>query len=60
MVYKKSSDLTNVELKQYISTLENEFEAIKAKIKVLCEELKQVENAYGEATNEINIRKTIF
>ena len=60
MVYKKSSDLTNAELKQYISTLENEFEAIKAKIKVLCEELKQVENAYGEATNEINIRKTIF
>ena len=60
MEFKKSTDLTNIELKQYITSLENEFEAIKAKMKVLCDELKEVETAYNEAQSEIKIRKTIF
>ena len=41
-------------------TLENEFEATKAKIRSLCEELEKIESAYNSAQNEIKLRKTVF
>lgn len=60
MTEKNCSDLSNSEIKEYILTLENEFEAIKAKIKVLCGELEAIESAYDKAQNEIKMRKTVF
>lgn len=52
--------MSNVEIKQYLLTLENEFEAKKAKVKEMCEELKEIEEEYIKAQNEMNLRKTVF
>jgi len=60
MEIKNCSELTNSEIKEYVMTLENEFEAIKAKIRLLCEDLEKIESAYNSAQNEIKLRKTIF
>jgi hypothetical protein len=60
MEKKNCSELSNTELKEYIMSLENEFEAEKAKITKMCEALKEIESAYLAAQNEINLRKTIF
>lgn len=60
MEIKNCSELSNSEIKEYIMSLENEFEAVKAKIKVLCEELEKIEAAYNSAQNEIKLRKTVF
>lgn len=60
MEVKNCSELTNAELKTYSMSLENEFEAVKAKIKVLCEQLEEIEKEYNIAQNEMKIRKTIF
>lgn len=60
METKKCSELSNSEIKEYLLTLENEFEAKKTKLREICEELKEIENAYTDAQNEIKIRKTIF
>lgn len=60
METKNCSEMSNAEIKQHMMTLENEFEAKKAKIKELCEELKKLEDEYIKAQNEINLRKTIF
>ena len=60
MESRKCSDMSNVEIKQYLLTLENEFEAKKAKVKEMCEELKEIEEEYIKAQNEMNLRKTVF
>lgn len=60
MERKKCADLNNSEIREYIMSLENEYEAKKAKIKLMCEELIEIENAYNEAQNEMKIRKTVF
>jgi hypothetical protein len=60
MERKKCADLNNSEIREYVMSLENEYEAKKAKIKLMCEELIEIENAYNEAQNEIKIRKTVF
>ena len=60
MVEKNCSELSNSEIKEYIMTLENEFEATKAKIKVLCKELEAIESAFEKAQTEINLRKVVF
>lgn len=60
MERKKCTDLNNSEIREYVMSLENEYEAKKAKIKLMCEELIEIENAYNEAQNEIKIRKTVF
>lgn len=60
MEIKNCSELSNSEIKEYVMSLENEFEAIKAKIRSLCEELEKIESAYNSAQNEIKLRKTVF
>lgn len=60
MESRKCSDMSNVEIKQYLLTLENEFEAKKTKVKEMCEELKEIEEEYIKAQNEMNLRKTVF
>ena len=60
MEVKDCSELTNSELKLYIQSLEDEFSAVKAKIKSLCEDMEKIEAQYELAQNEINLRKTIF
>ncbi len=54
------SEMNNSELKEYAIKLENEFNAKKAKIKEMCEELKAIEIAFGKVQTELNIRKTIY
>lgn len=60
MEVKNCAELSNSEIKEYIESLNNEFEATKAKIKELCEHLTEIEHAYEKAQTEINLRRTIF
>lgn len=60
MEVKNCSELNNMELKEYLISMENEFEAKKAKIKEICEELKEIEAQYNKAQNEMKIRRTIY
>ena len=60
MEFKKCSELTNSELKLYIQSLTDEFEAKKAKLAEICKEMEELEAQYNSAQNEINLRKTIF
>lgn len=60
MEKKKCSELNNMELKEYSISIENEFEAKKAKLQELCEELADLEDVYNEIQNEMKIRRTIY
>lgn len=60
METKNCAELSNAEIKEYIMSLENEFETKKAKIKEICKELEEIEHAYNAAQTEMKIRKTIF
>ena len=48
MEFKNPSELSNSELKLYMLSMENEFEAIKAQIAKLCTSLEEVDNEYKE------------
>ena len=50
--------MSNNELKLYKLALENEYEAIKAKINTLEEELDKLDREYVKAENEEKIRRT--
>ena len=52
--------MTNNELKLYKLSLENEYEALKAKISLLEEELDKLDREYIKAENEEKIRMNIF
>ena len=54
------SEMSNSEIKIYMETLTNEYEAKKAKIIALCKELGQLENDYQNAERELKIRKNIY
>ena len=60
MVQKDCKNMTNNELKLYKLSLENEYEAVKAKIMALEEELDKLDREYGKAENEEKIRRTAF
>lgn len=49
--------MSNNELKLYKLSLENEYEAIKAKISALEEELDKLDRAYIKIENEEKIRR---
>jgi len=52
--------MSNNELKLYKLALENEYEAIKAKITALEEQLDELDREYIKAENEEKIRRTSF
>ena len=56
MIHKNVKELSNSELNVYKSELTNEFEALKAKIDRLCEQLQSVEREYNKADLELKIR----
>lgn len=60
MVQKNCKNLSNNELKLYKLSLENEYEAVKAKIAKLEEELDKLDREYEKAENEEKIRRTAF
>lgn len=60
MVPKNCKNLSNSELKLYKLTLENEYEAIKAKIADLEKQLDDLDREYARAENEEKIRRTNF
>lgn len=60
MVQKDCKNLSNNELKLYKLSLENEYEAVKAKIMALEEELDKLDREYEKAENEEKIRRTAF
>ena len=60
MVQKDCKNLSNNELKLYKLSLENEYEAVKAKIAKLEEELDKLDREYEKAENEEKIRRTAF
>ncbi len=52
--------MSNNELKLYKLALENEYEAVKAKIAALEEQLDELDREYNKAENEEKIRRTAF
>lgn len=60
METKNIKELSNAELNIYKMELSNEFEAIKSKINLLCNELQKVESTYKKVENEEKIRSKIF
>lgn len=52
--------MSNNEIKLYKLALENEYEAIKAKITALEEQLDNLDREYIKAENEEKIRRTSF
>lgn len=52
--------MSNSELKLYKLNLENEYEAVKAKIAKLEERLDELDREYTKAENEEKIRRTMF
>ena len=60
MVPKDCKKMTNNELKLYKLSLENEYEAVKAKIANLEEQLDALDREYAKAENEEKIRRSGF
>ncbi len=60
MIAKDCKNISNSELRLYKLNLENEYEAIKAKIASLEEELDKLDREYAKAENEEKIRRTAF
>jgi hypothetical protein len=60
MIPKDCKNMSNNELKLYKLTLENEYEAIKAKIADLEKKLDELDREYIKAENEEKIRRTTF
>lgn len=60
MVPKDCKKMTNNELKLYKLSLENEYEATKAKIEALEKQLDELDREYAKAENEEKIRRTSF
>lgn len=60
MVHKDCKNMSNNELKLYKLSLENEYEAIKAKIVALEEQLDELDREYNKAETEEKIRRTNF
>ena len=60
MVPKDCKTLSNNELKLYKLSLANEYEAVKAKIASLEEELDKLDREYVKAENEEKIRINAF
>ena len=59
MIPKDCKTMSNNELKLYKLALENEYEAIKAKINALEDELDKLDREYAKAENEEKIRRTV-
>jgi hypothetical protein len=60
MEKKDCTEMSNNDIKLYLSSLENLFIAKKKQIKELCDELVEIEQEYQHALNELNIRKTVY
>ena len=60
MVAKNCKNMSNNELKLYKLSLENEYEAVKAKIATLEEQLDELDREYVKAENEEKIRRIGF
>ena len=60
MIFKDCKMMSNNELKLYKLSLENEYEAVKAKIKTLEETLDNLDREYAKAENEEKIRRITF
>ena len=60
MVPKDCKNMSNNELKLYKLALENEYEAIKAKIFALEEQLDELDREYNKAETEAKIRRRSF
>ena len=60
MVPKDCKMTSNNERKLYKLSLENEYEAVKAKIRALEETLDDLDREYAKAESEEKIRRTAF
>jgi hypothetical protein len=60
MIPKDCKTLTNNEIKLYKLALENEYEAVKAKITELEKQLDELDREYVKVENEEKIRRTAF
>ena len=60
MEKKDYKDLSNADIRLSMETLKNEYEAKKAKVVALCEEMESLEAEYKKAEQELKIRKNII
>ena len=60
MIQRDCKSMSNNELKLYKLSLENEYDAVKAKIVKLEEELDKLDREYEKVENEEKIRRTAF
>lgn len=60
MVKKDCKTMSNSEIKLYKMTLENDYEATKAKINELMSHLEELDREYIRAEEEEKIRRTTF
>ena len=60
MIQRDCKSMSNNELKLYKLSLENEYEAVKAKIVKLEEELDKLDRENEKVENEEKIRRTAF
>ena len=60
MVPRDCKKMTNNELKLYKLSLENEYEAVKAKINALEDQLDELDREYVKAEREEETRRTAF
>lgn len=54
------SEMSNSEIKIYLKTLDEEFEAKKNLVKQICAEMDKIEKKYRSAEQELNHRKNIY
>ena len=57
---KDAKELSNSELKIYLKTHEDSFEAKKIELRAICEEMDAIEKEYLDAKHQLEIRRNIF
>lgn len=57
---KDCKGMSNAEIRLYVESMKNEFEALKAKVVALTKQMEAIEAAYNDANRELNIRKNIL
>lgn len=60
MEKKNCKDMSNVEIKLYMKSLNEEFEAKKSLINKICDEMDKIEDAYHSAEQELSIRTNLY
>lgn len=59
MEFKNTKELSNSEIQLYMTTLENEYEVLKYKVKEQCDLLEKMGKEYNKAEEELKKRQRL-